>query len=567
MDSSQVTTTTSSSSSTYPPWVAFIYLFNLIVGTGALAMPKAFSHAGWLVSLIIVVALAVMSFITVTFVIETMSIANFIEKRNRIHRRPAVAVNNSMHMNGGSEVPPAPSDENGIQTTMVTTTPSGQDQDDADDEEDASETNPLLDDTNDPSSKLYDITIQKQLVEMGKLFLPRYWLQFTSISLSIYLYGDLVIYTATIAKSMRDVTCTWTNDTLEATSPCWIVTSDFVITRSASYRMFVASIFVTLVPLAYFNVQKTTLLQVVTSICRWVAFISMITLATIILIRGDGKGSPVVGNIRGVPNLFGVAVYSFMCHHSLPLLITPIRQKEKSLYSVLLGDYVLILTFYLIMSFTAIYAFDNLQDIYTLNFQEKFSSSYAIIDSVKFLTYFLPLFPVFTLSTSFPIIAISLRKNLSFILKPWIVRKLSRNTNQRQEDTLLVSSHEEEPINSPKVEFYTERFILPSLAVFPPVLLAFATENLQLLVGFVGSYAGMAVQYVTPALLILYARRKHQGQVIEELAPSTTKIRERLRSPFRDSIWIYIIFAWAVITWIFVTIDHIVDNFSTPPSS
>ena len=35
-----------------------MYVFNLIVGTGALTMPRAFSAAGWLLSLIMIVALA-----------------------------------------------------------------------------------------------------------------------------------------------------------------------------------------------------------------------------------------------------------------------------------------------------------------------------------------------------------------------------------------------------------------------------------------------------------------------------------------------------------------------------
>ncbi|KAH0629459.1 hypothetical protein JD844_011534 [Phrynosoma platyrhinos] len=51
-------------------------MFNLIVGTGALTMPKAFATAGWLVSLILITFLAFMSYMTTTFVIEAMAAAN-----------------------------------------------------------------------------------------------------------------------------------------------------------------------------------------------------------------------------------------------------------------------------------------------------------------------------------------------------------------------------------------------------------------------------------------------------------------------------------------------------------
>ncbi|CAJ0939956.1 unnamed protein product [Ranitomeya imitator] len=60
----------------YSPFVGLIYMFNLIVGTGALTMPKAFANAGWLISLILIIFLAFMSYMTTTFVVEAMAAAN-----------------------------------------------------------------------------------------------------------------------------------------------------------------------------------------------------------------------------------------------------------------------------------------------------------------------------------------------------------------------------------------------------------------------------------------------------------------------------------------------------------
>jgi amino acid permease len=53
------------------------------VGTGALAMPAAFANAGWLASTVVVVILCLVSYITTTFVIETMSLANALLKYNK----------------------------------------------------------------------------------------------------------------------------------------------------------------------------------------------------------------------------------------------------------------------------------------------------------------------------------------------------------------------------------------------------------------------------------------------------------------------------------------------------
>jgi len=60
--------------------VGFIYIFNLIVGTGALTMPKAFENSGVILSTILLIFLTLMSFITATFMFESMSIANAIKK-------------------------------------------------------------------------------------------------------------------------------------------------------------------------------------------------------------------------------------------------------------------------------------------------------------------------------------------------------------------------------------------------------------------------------------------------------------------------------------------------------
>lgn len=56
--------------------VGLVYVFNLIVGTGALTLPAVFAGAGWVFSTVLIILLALVSFITVTFVIETMACAN-----------------------------------------------------------------------------------------------------------------------------------------------------------------------------------------------------------------------------------------------------------------------------------------------------------------------------------------------------------------------------------------------------------------------------------------------------------------------------------------------------------
>ena len=184
-------------------------------------------------------------------------------------------------------------------------------------------------------------------------------------------------------------------------------------------------------------------------------------------------GSPPIIDLSTAPLVFGVSVYAFMCHHSIPSLITPIENKTQA-SSILAADYLLIATFYLLLSFTGIFAFPTVPDLYTLAFKPGQGQSVNI--ATKIADYFLALFPVFTLSTNFPIIAITLRNNL---------------------DTIMTESSAAIAGLSPHVR----RLIFPTVAILPPALVALATEDLGTLVSVTGAYAGAGIQYIIPCTL------------------------------------------------------------------
>ena len=109
-----------------------------------------------------------------------------------------------------------------------------------------------------------------------------------------------------------------------------------------------------------------------------------------------------------------LAVHKFMALLSKQKLIffiffsvTPIS-KKRNINTLIFADYFIILLFYFLLAFTGIFAFEEINDLYTLNFQPDPEEPWYM----KVIHYFLSLFPVFTLSTNFPIIAITLRNNL-----------------------------------------------------------------------------------------------------------------------------------------------------------
>lgn len=184
----------------------------------------------------------------------------------------------------------------------------------------------------------------------------------------------------------------------------------------------------------------------------------MISIAINRIMTNGQEGNPPMADPSGLPALFGACVYSFMCHHSLPSLVSPIRDKN-GLHSLLSADYLLISCFYLFLALTGSFAFATLDDLYTLNFVPSSNQTNILL---KFVEYFLALFPVFTLSASFPIIAITLRNNL---------QTLFLGTNQLEE-----------------YGFFIRRLAFPLLAILPPIVVTFFTDSLTSLVSFTGAY-------------------------------------------------------------------------------
>ena len=359
-----------------------------------------------------------------------------------------------------------------------------------------------------------------------------------NLCLAAYLFGDLAIYITAVSKSLRDVSCgaseggntsnSGTNSSIpDINDPCW--TTSPQLSRTDVYKIFVAVFIIVLGPFAYFNVSKTKYLQIFTTLMRWTAFVTMITLS-ILRITDDRQehGHPPILELSTAPMVFGVSVYAFMCHHSIPSLITPIENKTK-VTGILAADYALIATFYLLLSFTGIFAFPKVPDLYTLAFSPG-SNQGSVNTATKIADYFLSLFPVFTLSTNFPIIAITLRNNI---------------------DTITSEASERIAGLAPGVR----RLLFPTVAILPPALVALATENLGVLVSITGAFAGAGIQYIIPCSLVWLARRK-LNQFGQEL---NLNLRNPLESFFKHTGFIIMILVWSLVAVGLVAANFIIE--------
>lgn len=82
----------------------------------------------------------------------------------------------------------------------------------------------------------------------------------------------------------------------------------------------------------------------------FVAFGVMITLTVQRLLDSSlPHNSPRTVVLGGFPSLVSSCVYAFMCHHSLPSLLSPISDKSR-LQQSLAADYFIVLCFYLTLA-------------------------------------------------------------------------------------------------------------------------------------------------------------------------------------------------------------------------
>ncbi|KAI1232386.1 hypothetical protein IHE44_0006846 [Lamprotornis superbus] len=168
--------------------VGLVYMFNLIVGTGALTMPKAFATAGWLVSLILLMFLGFMSYMTTTFVVEAMAAANAQLRWKRMEKR--------------KEDDEDEDSSSGVSDSDVL----------LQDGYERAETRPILSVQRRGSANIFEITERVEMGQMASMFFNKVGVNLFYFCIIIYLYGDLAIYAAAVPVSLMQVTCSVTGN-------------------------------------------------------------------------------------------------------------------------------------------------------------------------------------------------------------------------------------------------------------------------------------------------------------------------------------------------------------------
>ena len=527
-------------------WVSFAFVFNLLIGAGALAIPRPFAQTGFVLAAPFLCVLCFLSLLTSLYMVEVLLAVKLITKGEKDASSSLLLQEEDGDDAAGIGLS-APVDENALNAGAITTSVhrgngAGGDEVYA----------PLLDATGGGgprggAANAADKDAKK--LEMGalakKLFTPL-GSKVTYLVLCLYLLGDLSIYTVAIPKSLTALVCphgTRANAHFVQGMEDWpcknfqdLPKEHYLrdLTSKTVYRFFVGLLGLVQLPFMFQTVQKTLFIQVLSITYRWSAFFIIVAICLMQMFAKeedrDWDHFTRRHHFSGLLQLFGVTIYSFMCHHSLPSLLNPMmtamRPEALELRRIakpVAWAMASCLLVYLLLNTVVALRFkpEEIEDVITLNFQNF---------KPRKISVFLELFPVCTLGSSFPIIACTLRNNLQTLV-------LLQTSEAKRSQFLKV----------------VDKVVLPLVVLICPLLVALVTENVEMLVGLTGSYGGCAIEFIIPTLLVVEARKKVRDHAQGSGGLALSKLDMGV---FSSKFFVNLVLTWSVVCLAMVTFNQ-----------
>lgn len=453
-----------SGKSTFSWQIGTVYLINIMLGTGVLTLPRAFSDVGIVLGLMVLTFMALTSYCTATFVLEALSLYNRCRLNDAKNKHSSDKISNI--------------DECVLENTDNVILEDGEMkyQKENIDKKNIQENIDVISNSiaSNNESKVPAKMCKSYFTEIAefgdlfKIFVPKIGVIAYYIVLCIWLYGALAVEFTVISKSLTSVFCGDSNSFVGNTTR--ICKNYEKYTVFDMYRFALTGFIIFWMPFMFFNLTTTKLLQLLTFMLRSVALFSIIILNVLKIGRGKYNSSPKLYELNELSNFVPIVMYSMICHAAIPSTLSTVKGKHRLTLSTKL-TFLYVFTFSVLFCVSSIYAFENgeIQDLIILN-----------ISHPAFFLYFLQLYPVLTLSSNAPITGLILRDNLK---------------------TLFLTKPEE------TYHFFMRRILFPVIVIIPPVLLAYSTTNVGELVSYSGVFGGSFLLYLGPAILVMYARQ------------------------------------------------------------
>ena len=118
-------------------------------------------------------------------------------------------------------------------------------------------------------------------------------------------------------------------------------------------------------------------------------------------------------HLDGFEDFFSTAVFAFMCHHSIPSMLRPVKP-ARYIKTILYTGFATGATILIIISLTGILAFG---DLYMSNKEKKSYYNMWFDDNINWIYYIISFYLFFNI-TAFPVLVITTRNNLMKCIVP-----------------------------------------------------------------------------------------------------------------------------------------------------
>eukprot|EP01029_Cantina_marsupialis_P007347 TRINITY_DN181246_c0_g1_i1.p1 TRINITY_DN181246_c0_g1~~TRINITY_DN181246_c0_g1_i1.p1 ORF type:complete len:468 (-),score=108.41 TRINITY_DN181246_c0_g1_i1:242-1645(-) len=357
----------------------------------------------------------------------------------------------------------------------------------------------VLEDKEDDEAK----SLQRfEIGTMGEILFGKHGRLATFLIMIIYTIGTLSVYAVAVPKALASMT-------------------NGDILGMDSYYFYVGVFACIAIPFSFGNFQNTKPLQLVTIVVRFASFALMLYCA-MYFIFDDKEGTNWEHihkfEFSGLPWMTGNAIFSFMLHHSIPGLVSPIRPSRKIKPAIFVG-YIIGVVLYIILCGSAMFAFGDIADPKCLDhnseackIQDMYNLNFASFH-LQWVAKFLNVYPTMMVAI-FPLIAITTRNN--------IAQLVGVDSSKLGEGGIT-----------------KQQILFTFIATIPPIVVALCTKNVQAVSSITGGYAGLAIMFVIPAVMVTYARKyakEHFGLD-----------KHKFSSPFQSPIMVYTVCIFALI--------------------